>query len=43
VSSFVLSGYWGVRILGRLGNDKARYNSLLKEMRRYLNSFVPQA
>ena len=38
VTAFVLSGYWGVRNLGKLVNDKQVYQSYLKELRKYLNT-----
>ena len=40
VSSFILSGYWGVRVLGRLGEDRMQYDAFLGEMRRYLSGFA---
>lgn len=36
VTIFVLSGYWGVRNLGKLGNSKNLYNAYLKELNNYL-------
>lgn len=37
VTLFVISGYWGIRNLGKLGN-KTYYTSYLKELKNYLNS-----
>lgn len=36
VASFVMSGYWGVRILGKLGNSEEQYRIFLKELKQYL-------
>jgi AcrR family transcriptional regulator len=36
VTTFVLSGYWGVRNLGKLGNSKSVYSAYLKELKSYL-------
>jgi len=38
VTQFVLSGYWGIRNLGKLGNSKKVYLPYLKELKNYLNS-----
>lgn len=37
VTLFVVSGYWGIRNLGKLGN-KSYYTSYLKELKNYLNT-----
>jgi TetR/AcrR family transcriptional regulator, transcriptional repressor for nem operon len=37
VTTFVLSGYWGIRNLGKLGNSKAVYTTYLKELKNYLS------
>lgn len=37
VTTFVLSGYWGIRNLGKLGNSKAVYSTYLKELKNYLS------
>lgn len=37
VTLFVVSGYWGIRNLGKLGN-KAYYTSYLKELKNYLDT-----
>ncbi|MET0466679.1 MAG: TetR/AcrR family transcriptional regulator [Chitinophagaceae bacterium] len=37
VTTFVLSGYWGVRNLGKLGNSKSVYSAYLKELKNYLS------
>ncbi len=37
VTLFVISGYWGIRNLGKLGN-KSYYTSYLKELKNYLNT-----
>lgn len=38
VTTFVLSGYWGIRNLGKLENSKKVYISYLKQLKIYLNS-----
>lgn len=38
VTSFVLSGYWGIRNYGKLNNDKQTYLPFLKEMKNYLDT-----
>lgn len=38
VTTFVMSGYWGVRNLGKLENSKKVYISYLKQLKIYLNS-----
>jgi TetR/AcrR family transcriptional repressor of nem operon len=38
VTTFVLSGYWGIRNLGKLENSKNVYISYLKQLKIYLNS-----
>lgn len=35
-ANFIMSGYGGVRILGRLHSDKGTYKVYLKELKRYL-------
>jgi hypothetical protein len=37
VSVFILSGYWGIRNVGKLENSKTVYIPFLKEFRNYLN------
>ncbi len=37
VTTFVLSGYWGIRNLGKLGNSRSVYNTYLKELKHYLD------
>ncbi len=38
VTRFVLSGYWGIRNIGKLENSKSVYLSYLKELKNYLNT-----
>ena len=38
VTTFIMSGYWGIRNFGKLKNDKAAYVPYLKELKRYLSS-----
>jgi TetR/AcrR family transcriptional regulator, transcriptional repressor for nem operon len=38
VTTFVMSGYWGIRNFGKLENSKKIYLPYLKELRSYLNS-----
>lgn len=38
VTMFVMSGYWGVRNLGKLENSRKPYVIYLKELKRYLSS-----
>lgn len=38
VTIFVMSGYWGIRNLGKLENSKKVYVSYLKQLRLYLDS-----
>jgi TetR/AcrR family transcriptional repressor of nem operon len=38
VTTFVLSGYWGIRNLGKLENSKKVYISYLKQLKIYLKS-----
>ncbi len=38
VAMFVMSGYWGVRNLGKLDNSRKPYVTYLKELKRYLAS-----
>jgi TetR/AcrR family transcriptional repressor of nem operon len=35
---FILSGYWGIRILGKLANNQAPYRTYLKVLKKYLDS-----
>ena len=35
---FILSGYWGIRNLGKLENSKSVYVPYLKELKRYLDA-----
>src|SRR5690554_209569 len=36
VAIFIMSGYWGVRNIGKLGNDKSAYLTYLQELKKYL-------
>jgi AcrR family transcriptional regulator len=38
VTTFIVSGYWGIRNLGKLENSKSVYKVFLKEFRNYLNN-----
>ena len=38
VTTFVMSGYWGIRNFGKLENSKKAYLPYLKELKNYLNS-----
>ena len=38
VTIFVLSGYWGIRNLGKLENSKKVYFTYLKQLKNYLDS-----
>jgi TetR/AcrR family transcriptional repressor of nem operon len=38
VCDFIISGYWGIRNLGKLDNSTKCYNTYLKEFKNYLNS-----
>lgn len=38
VTTFIMSGYWGIRNFGKLTNDKNTYLPYLKELKSYLNS-----
>jgi len=38
VTTFVMSGYWGIRNLGKLENSKKVYVSYLEQLKIYLNS-----
>jgi TetR/AcrR family transcriptional regulator, transcriptional repressor for nem operon len=38
ITTMVMSGYWGVRNLGKLDNGKESYLLYLKELKSYLNS-----
>lgn len=38
VAIFILSGYWGTRILGKLASNQAPYRTYLKELKKYLDS-----
>src|SRR5690606_5760825 len=38
VTIFVMSGYWGIRNLGKLENSKKVYVSYLKQLKLYLDS-----
>lgn len=37
VALFIMSGYWGIRSLGKVYNSTDCYNPYLKELKRYLN------
>jgi Transcriptional regulator len=39
IAVWVMSGYWGVRNLGKLENNKSVYLTYLKQLKAYLNSF----
>jgi TetR/AcrR family transcriptional regulator, transcriptional repressor for nem operon len=41
VVPFVISGYWGVRNLGKLHNSTHYYKMYLKELKKYLDSLKP--
>ncbi len=38
VAMFVMSGYWGIRNFGKLGNNRKVYLPYLKELKIYLNT-----
>jgi len=38
VAYFIMSGYWGVRNLGKVYNDASCYHTYLKELKVYLNN-----
>lgn len=38
VTSFIMSGYWGIRNFGKLHNSKTAYLPFLKELKNYLHS-----
>ena len=38
VTTFVMSGYWGIRNFGKLVNSKSVYLPYLKELKSYLNT-----
>jgi TetR/AcrR family transcriptional regulator, transcriptional repressor for nem operon len=38
VAVFVMSGYWGIRNIGKLNNSKSVYLIFLKQLKDYLNS-----
>lgn len=38
VTMFIISGYWGIRNLGKLENSKKPYLLYLKQLKNYLNS-----
>ncbi len=38
VTLFILSGYWGIRSLGKLGDSKSIYTGYLKALKGYLQS-----
>lgn len=38
VTTFIMSGYWGIRNFGKLENSKKAYLPYLKELKIYLNS-----
>ena len=38
VSLFIMSGYWGIRNLGKFDNGRKAYLAYLKELKNYLNS-----
>lgn len=38
VALYLLSGYWGVRTVGKLGHSRRVYVTYLKELKHYLNS-----
>ncbi|RXK86401.1 TetR/AcrR family transcriptional regulator [Filimonas effusa] len=40
VTIFILSGYWGIRNIGKLSGDKAAYVPYLKELKKYLEGLV---
>ncbi len=38
VALFILSGYWGIRNVGKLGDSHTVYTGYLKELKHYLNT-----
>lgn len=38
VTSFIVSGYWGIRNFGKLKNTKSVYTPYLRELKKYLKS-----
>jgi AcrR family transcriptional regulator len=40
VSRFIIANYWGVRVLGKLGDSRKIYKANLTEVARYLDSLV---
>jgi hypothetical protein len=38
VAVFIMSGYWGIRNIGKLNNSKSVYLIYLKQLKDYLNS-----
>lgn len=40
VTTFILSGYWGIRNIGKLSGDRSAYLPYLKELKKYLGSLV---
>ena len=38
IAMFIVSGYWGIRSFGKLGNSKEVYLPYLKELKHYLHS-----
>lgn len=38
VAVFIMSGYWGIRNLGKLENSKSIYRTYLNQLRSYLNT-----
>ncbi len=38
VSTFIMSGYWGIRNFGKIENDKKAYLPYLEELKIYLNT-----
>ncbi|MBW8687051.1 TetR/AcrR family transcriptional regulator [Chitinophaga rhizophila] len=43
VTVFVVSGYWGIRNLGKLENTQQAYLPYLKELKNYLNTLRPSS
>ena len=41
VAIFIMSGYWGIRNIGKLNNSKAVYLVYLKQLKDYLNTITP--
>ena len=40
IAVFVLSGYWGIRIFGKIANDDKSYKAYLQGLKFYLESLL---